>query len=400
MNNTKSPKNVSLKNQLELWLFCALIGAVAGALVWILLKIMAVGTEFLWKWFPGKTSVPYYTILICVAGAAIIGIFRKIFGDYPEDLETVMEKVRVEKRYEYKNMLVMMVAALLPLLIGSSVGPEAGLTGIIVGLCYWAGDNLKFAKQNTRNYSQIGAAVSMSVLFHAPLFGIFEVEENSEEDLAALTKGSKLFIYGIALAAGTSIYAGLSALFGAGLSGFPSFDMVEIQRKDYLLMILYILCGLILELVDDRDFFVGSGLRRHLLVIDDDTGMENLLLDFLTEVVRHAAHECTLREVGNLGSGYQGIQLRVDGGGCVLPVDGYGLPLLKDFAETLRKVLCRFAYHLSGENIADCILDHFRLFFTVVTGQLREVLEAETYRHLVASGGGYQVVDAAEIDGR
>lgn len=60
-----------------MWLFCALIGAVAGALVWILLKIMAVGTEFLWKWFPGKTSVPYYTILICVAGAAIIGIFRK-----------------------------------------------------------------------------------------------------------------------------------------------------------------------------------------------------------------------------------------------------------------------------------------------------------------------------------
>ena len=47
MNNTKSPKNVSLKNQLELWLFCALIGAVAGALVWILLKIMAVGTEYL-----------------------------------------------------------------------------------------------------------------------------------------------------------------------------------------------------------------------------------------------------------------------------------------------------------------------------------------------------------------
>ena len=130
--------------------------------------------------------------------------------------------------------------------IGSSVGPEAGLTGIIVGLCYWVGDNLKFARQNTRNYSQIGAAVSMSVLFHAPLFGIFEVEENSEEDLASLTKGSKVFLYGIALAAGTGIYAGLSALFGAGLSGFPSFDMVEIQRKDYLLMILYILCGLIL----------------------------------------------------------------------------------------------------------------------------------------------------------
>ena len=42
MNNTKSPKNVSLKNQLELWLFCALIGAVAGALVWILLTNLCI----------------------------------------------------------------------------------------------------------------------------------------------------------------------------------------------------------------------------------------------------------------------------------------------------------------------------------------------------------------------
>ena len=58
MDNTKSPKNVSLKNQLELWLFCALIGAVAGALVWILLKIMAVGTEF-----PGKPLFPIIRFL-------------------------------------------------------------------------------------------------------------------------------------------------------------------------------------------------------------------------------------------------------------------------------------------------------------------------------------------------
>lgn len=253
MSNEKTEKNIALKNQIELWLFCALIGAVAGALVWILLKIMSVGTEFIWNWIPDKISFPYYTILVCTVGAAIVGIFRKLFGDYPEELETVMEKVQKEKRYEYKNMLVMMVAALLPLLIGSSIGPEAGLTGIIVGLCYWAGDNLKFAGQNTKNYSQIGAAVSMSVLFHAPLFGIFEVEENTDEDLSSLTKGSKLFIYGIALAAGTGIYAGLSALFGAGLSGFPSFDMVEIEKKDYLLMILYILCGLILAY-----FYLGT----------------------------------------------------------------------------------------------------------------------------------------------
>ena len=176
----KNIQKIKIKNQLELWAFCAVIGTAAGALVWALLKIMAIGTEMIWEWIPEKIHIPYYTVLVCTVGGAIIGIFRKLYGDYPEDMETVMGKVKKEKRYEYKNMLVMMIAALLPLLIGSSVGPEAGLTGIIVGLCYWAGENLKFAKQHTKEYSQIGAAVSLSVLFHAPLFGIFEVEEDPD----------------------------------------------------------------------------------------------------------------------------------------------------------------------------------------------------------------------------
>ena len=140
----------------------------------------------------------------------------------------------------------MMIAALLPLLIGSSVGPEAGLTGIVVGLCYWAGENLKFAKQNTKEYSQIGAAVSLSVLFHAPLFGIFEVEEDTDMQLADPGRGSKIFIYGIALAAGTGSYAGLSALLGGGMSGFPSFDAVAVQRIDYVMMLVYMFCGCVL----------------------------------------------------------------------------------------------------------------------------------------------------------
>ena len=132
MNSQKEIRNIKIKNQLELWLFCAIIGAVAGGLVWALLKIMAVGMNLIWEWIPEHFLLPYYTIVVCVIGAFLIGIFRKVYGDYPEEMETVMAKVKTEKHYDYKNMLVMMIAAVLPLLIGSSVGPEAGLTGIIV----------------------------------------------------------------------------------------------------------------------------------------------------------------------------------------------------------------------------------------------------------------------------
>lgn len=31
MTNKKAEKNVALKNQMELWLFCAIIGAAAGS---------------------------------------------------------------------------------------------------------------------------------------------------------------------------------------------------------------------------------------------------------------------------------------------------------------------------------------------------------------------------------
>ncbi len=79
------------------------------------MQLSVQGMNLIWEWIPEHFAFPYYTIAVCVIGAFLIGIFRKV--------------------YDYKNMLVMMIAAVLPLLIGSSVGPEAGLTGIIVGMC-------------------------------------------------------------------------------------------------------------------------------------------------------------------------------------------------------------------------------------------------------------------------
>ena len=104
---------------------------------------------------------------------------------------------------------------------------------------------------------------------------------------------------------------------------------------------------LVLELVDDGYLLVGFRFRRYFLVVNYDTGMENLLVYLFPEVVRHTAHECALREVGNLGCRYQRIQLRVNGSGCVLPVNRDGLSLLEYFAKTFRQAFCRFPDHLS-----------------------------------------------------
>ncbi len=246
---------ITTKNELKLYAFCMLIGGFAGAVIWTFLKVMSLGMEFFWEWLPDKLNFPFYTLIICTLGGIIIGIVRKKYGDYPEELPVVFGKLKKNKTYEYKNMLVLLITALLPLIFGSSVGPEAGMTGIIVGLCCWAGDNLKFAKTHSKEYSQIGTAVTLSILFHSPLFGIFSIEE--DENLKdgkggtnefELSLSNKILLYGLAIGAGTGIYMVLSKIFGAGLHGFPSFTAPELNSKDFLMMIVYIICGLILAL--------------------------------------------------------------------------------------------------------------------------------------------------------
>ncbi len=240
--------DIKRKNQLNLSIFCIITGVFISAIVWLFLKAVSISTFFLWEWLPGHFEISRgYTIIVCMAGGLLIGIFRKKYGDYPEELTTVLGKVKKEKYYEYQKMPVMLLAAFLPLVLGSSVGPEAGMTGIIVGLCYWAKDNLTFARGNAKEYSEMGLAVTLSLLFHSPLFGIFAVEEeNQDKESPDLTRSSKTFIYGLTTAAGFGAYLLLSDLFGAGMEGFPSFPVQELTRADYMMLIPYILAGCVL----------------------------------------------------------------------------------------------------------------------------------------------------------
>lgn len=87
---------------------------------------MHVSIELVWDIIPSTYTIPFYTIIVCTIGGLIIGIWRKKFGDYPEELSTVITTVKENNnRYEYKNLPQMTVAAILPLIFGGSIGPEA-----------------------------------------------------------------------------------------------------------------------------------------------------------------------------------------------------------------------------------------------------------------------------------
>lgn len=248
-------KKIAFFNELKLIVFIAIIGAVAGLVFWMFLWLINILTELIWQKIPDAAgNTPYYALIVCTVGGLIIGVLRKLLGDYPQGMTEVIGIVKKTGTYPYKKILSIIVLAILPLVIGSSVGPEAGMIGIIVALCCWAGDNIKFAKKSTINYSKVGAAVTLSVLFHSPLFGIFHAEENEEEDNdTSLSKTSKYVIYAIATASGIGVYSLLCNLICRVSEGFPAFETALPEGYDYLAMILYIACGIALGF-----FFIKS----------------------------------------------------------------------------------------------------------------------------------------------
>ena len=153
------------------------------------------------------------------------------------------------------------------------------------------------------------------------------------------------------------------------------------------------------EVGDDRYLPVGLFLFGDFPGIDHNLAMENLLLDFLSEVVRHRTDEHALRQRGNLARRDKAVHLGGDGGGHVVTVDGDGLPFLEYLAEAFGERLGGLAHDLPGEDVADGVDDDLRLLVGIVADELREVLKAQQHGHLVAARGGDKVVQPLDEHG-
>ena len=117
---------------------------------------------------------------------------------------------------------------------------------------------------------------------------------------------------------------------------------------DYLLdifldLVVVVLYGLlhavvairIQEIVDDGDRLIMAFLSLYLVGVNDNLGMEDLLLYALGEVVGNRADKHTLGKTTNLAWRNETIHLGIDGRRDILSVDGNGLTLLEHLAETL-----------------------------------------------------------------
>ncbi|WP_292812853.1 chloride channel protein [Methanobrevibacter sp.] len=245
---------MDIKNNLILTLYTVIIGAIAGLIIWCFIRGMNLGIDFLWSYLPGLINFKYYTIVVCLIGGISIGLWKSKYGDSPQELEEVIKTVKKNNRYSYNNLFPSIVSSIFPLILGASIGPEAGLTGIIAGLCTWAGDKLKIFNNELEELAQIGITATLGTIFASPLFGFVEPIENEE---STLPKTSKNILYFVAILSSFGIFIFLNRITH-NHAGLHSIGTATLANLNYPGIILLIILGVALSYV----FFISQKLSK------------------------------------------------------------------------------------------------------------------------------------------
>jgi H+/Cl- antiporter ClcA len=247
---------MEFKNNLLLTLYTLIIGAIAGLIIWCFIRCMNFGIDFLWDYIPSMLNFKYYTVTVCLMGGLLIGLWKTRYGDRPEELNDVIKTVKKEHRYPYNNIFPSIVSSILPLIIGASVGPEAGLTGIIAGLFTWIGDKLKIFNDELEELAQIGITATLGTIFASPIFGFVEPLENEE---SPLPKTSKNILYFVAILSSFGTFIFMNRLTHNHV-GLHSIGTATLANLNYPGIILLIIIGILLSYI----YFISRKLSKSI----------------------------------------------------------------------------------------------------------------------------------------
>lgn len=247
---------MELKNNLLLTLYTVIIGAIAGLIIWCFIRGMNFGIDFIWNYIPDMIDFKYYTIVVCTAGGLLIGLWKSKYGDSPEELNEVIKTVKKDHRYSYSNIFPSIISSILPLIFGASIGPEAGLTGIIAGLCTWTGDKLKIFNSELEELAHIGITATLGTVFASPLFGFVEPIENEE---SKLPKTSKNILYFVAILSSFGIFIFLNRLTHSH-AGLHSIGTATLSNLNYPGIVVLMILGILLSYIH----FISNKLSKRM----------------------------------------------------------------------------------------------------------------------------------------
>ncbi|MCI6537231.1 MAG: chloride channel protein [Lachnospiraceae bacterium] len=254
--------------------FTALTGAVIAGLVWLYLKVANVGITVIWEMIPAYIDSHYYTILMCLVGGVIIGLFHRVYGPYPERMADSIKRVRNTGTYPYRKLPVIVSASFLSLFFGGAVGPESGLVSLLLGLCCWAMDQFGLARWKMETLIAGNPYVMKKELFRMMAAGLFLPPDQIVYDKGKInwTRKEQIASGVTAGLTGLAVYELLNLIFGRSLS-VPHLQGGVLILRDKVAVILLIVVGIAagyLYLIFQKisSWFFGKLREKNLAVLN------------------------------------------------------------------------------------------------------------------------------------
>lgn len=195
-------------------LYSCLLGLLVGALASLFLALSNLLIHVTWTMIPEQLDKSFYPFWICLFGGLLIGLFQTFIGDYPRTMQQTMVEFKTTGRVAYEGTVVKnIVAALLVLTFGASLGPEAALISILGGWMTWAGDRMNWTLQKKGELLELGMGAMMATIFYAPLMGVSEALEDGVTRVDYKRKSLKIFLYALTTGCGLITFTLLNRLF-------------------------------------------------------------------------------------------------------------------------------------------------------------------------------------------
>ncbi|MCY9807395.1 chloride channel protein [Lentilactobacillus senioris] len=151
-----------------------LLGVVAALIVVLFTSLIHWGTWLLWEFLPEELGQPLvWPLIIGLTGGLIVGLLQKYVGPYPYHMQETLKMAKQPQFYRGKTWRNF-VNAIVILIFGAGVGPEAALVAIVACFVVWINDRLQYADSNSEFLTTNGIGAVMALVFTNPFFGLSE----------------------------------------------------------------------------------------------------------------------------------------------------------------------------------------------------------------------------------
>ncbi|MGX7125511.1 chloride channel protein [Enterococcus viikkiensis] len=194
-------------------MYSCVLGLIVGVGAALFLTLVNFLIEFVWVSIPHMVSIPFYPILVGLFGGVLVGLVQTKFGNYPITMHETLSEFKQKGRVTYQDQIGKnFLAAVIVLMFGASLGPEAALSGILGGMITWMGDHLKLTLKNKERLLKLGIGTMLAAIFRAPLAGIGEAfEEHNYPTIDSRLK--RILLYGLSTLFGLIGFLSVKRLF-------------------------------------------------------------------------------------------------------------------------------------------------------------------------------------------